>query len=65
MLDKFLKAAQCPRLANSGYLPIVLMCKKLLKDCNHNIVISGIKIVESLSKGLRKKFIKEAKILTS
>jgi hypothetical protein len=64
MLEEFFKKAKVPKLANTNYHPIISMTKKLLKDSNVNIIGLGLRVLTTLSKGLRKHFSFSAKNLT-
>jgi cytoskeleton-associated protein 5 len=55
-------AANVPRLANTDFRHVTDMCKRLINDSNINVVISVLKILGALAKGLRKHFAPYAKM---
>ena len=56
LLEEMAKAANAPKLAASNFFPIVSMLKKVMADPIIHIVMSGMKILGLLAKGLRKNF---------
>ena len=65
MLEDFLSAASAPKLANSNFMHIHAMLKKLLNDANVVVMTLAIKLYGVMAKGLRKHFAGVCKIITS
>jgi len=62
MINNFFDTAEKhPKFDNKNYYPMVAMTKKMMKNCNVLIVANGLKILKTISLGLRKNFVIEAK----
>ena len=55
-MEEMVAAANVPRLANTDFRHVTDMVKRLINDSNVNVVISVLKILGAIAKGLRKNF---------
>lgn len=56
MLDEFLKKSKVKNIVARDCTHFIPLLKRLLNDKNINLLIAGLKMIQNLSKGLKKNF---------